>query len=275
VSEFLQRPTASCTVVDTRDRLRFALRHIPGAVRLSWLSYRDGRGRTGKLPADLTRVRRELVVRGITADRPVVVVGDASGRGEDGRVAWMLRYLGYHDTRVLDGGWDGYRSLRRLQGAAGQGARSRAWDQSMPVAPAAALSGELRASIDDVQKAIEPGSDVLLLDTRSPAEWNGSGRYWPPRTGRIPGASHLWFRDLLDRRGCLDRSPGLMERLSRLGATPERAIITYCVAGVRSAHALVMLRALGFRNVRNYDGSWYEWSADRSRPIEHAPRETR
>lgn len=28
-----------------------------------------------------------------------------------------------------------------------------------------------------------------------------------------------------------------------------------------------MNAALGFENVRNYDGSWYEWSADKKRPV--------
>ena len=39
-------------------------------------------------------------------------------------------------------------------------------------------------------------------------------------------------------------------------------MITYCTGGVRSAEAWTMLRALGYADVRNYDGSWFEWSAD-------------
>ncbi len=142
---------------------------------------------------------------------------------------------------------------------------------SPPVRPVARRP-DLRASIDDVQRAIDLGTgragDTLLLDTRSLAEWNGSRRYLPARTGRIPGAIHLEWRALLDQDGRLNRSSTLLQHLSERGITKHRPIIAYCVGGVRSAHALVMLRALGFVDVRNYDGSWYEWSADRTRRVE-------
>jgi 3-mercaptopyruvate sulfurtransferase SseA len=31
----------------------------------------------------------------------------------------------------------------------------------------------------------------------------------------------------------------------------------------------VILRTLGYVDVRNYDGSWFEWSADASRAVSH------
>ena len=39
------------------------------------------------------------------------------------------------------------------------------------------------------------------------------------------------------------------------------------MGGVRSGAAFWALRALGVRDVRNYDGSWYEWAADPRRPV--------
>ncbi len=38
-------------------------------------------------------------------------------------------------------------------------------------------------------------------------------------------------------------------------------VITYCHSGVRSAHTtFVLTELLGYKNVKNYDGSWVEWS---------------
>jgi thiosulfate/3-mercaptopyruvate sulfurtransferase len=52
------------------------------------------------------------------------------------------------------------------------------------------------------------------------------------------------------------------------GVTPDRQIITYCGRGYAASCGLLALRSLGYRNVRLYDGSWTEWSADKSLPVE-------
>lgn len=251
-------------LVDVRNRIRFALGHAPGAVRLSWLAFRNGSGRTGALRADLGSLRRQLATHGLEPSRRIAVYGDAAGGwGEDGRIVWMLRYLGYRHARLLDGGW---RALSPMLSSISTPVP--AGGSVIDVTPT--IDHSLRASAEDVQRIVDAAGDPeapLLIDTRSDSEWAGSRRYWPARTGRIPGAVHLHWRDMLGRNGRLDRTDA-PQRLAAVDAHPARAIVTYCVGGVRSAHMLVMLRALGFANVRNYDGSWYDWSADFSRPIE-------
>ncbi|WP_226883659.1 sulfurtransferase [Allocoleopsis franciscana] len=45
------------------------------------------------------------------------------------------------------------------------------------------------------------------------------------------------------------------------GITPDKEIITYCAVGARAGHIWFVLKyLLGYPNVRNYDGSWNEWS---------------
>ena len=45
-----------------------------------------------------------------------------------------------------------------------------------------------------------------------------------------------------------------------MGLREDDEIIVYCHTGQRSAVAGLALRAAGFTNVRNYLGSWHEWS---------------
>ena len=246
------------SVIDVRSTLAYRLGHVPGAVRISWLQYRDGWGRTGRLPDDQHHLARRLAALGVDSARPVVVYGNArDGWGEEGRVAWMLHYLGHPQVTILDGGWSAWRRAG--------GAVSRTEPELHAGRFAAHPRPETRADADDVRRA--PAAGVAILDTRSAAEWNGSRKYWPKRTGRIPGAVHLEWRDLLTPEGFVDRSPALRERLRALGLTPDRPVIAYCVGGVRSGEAFIVLKALGFRDVRNYDGSWYEWADDERRPI--------
>jgi 3-mercaptopyruvate sulfurtransferase SseA len=44
------------------------------------------------------------------------------------------------------------------------------------------------------------------------------------------------------------------------GITPDNEIIVHCQAGVRSAYVTDTLLGLGFKKVKNYTGSWGEWS---------------
>ena len=52
------------------------------------------------------------------------------------------------------------------------------------------------------------------------------------------------------------------------GLQPEYPIVTYCTAGIRSAHMALVLRMTGFANARNYDASFYEWAGMKDLPLE-------
>lgn len=247
------------TVFDVRSAGDYRRGHVPGAVRVSWLDYRDGWGRTGRLQRDLDRLAERMEALGVDSTCAVIVYGEgADGWGEEGRIAWMLRYLGHSRVAVLDGGIGAWTRAG--------GAMTRAVVPASPGRFHAKLRANERASADDVASAEAFGA--VVLDTRSLDEWQGSRRYWPARTGRIPGAVHLEWSSLLGHDGTLDRSPAMLTRLRAIGLAPDRPVLTYCVGGVRSAFVALALREFGFSDVRNYDGSWYEWAADRTRPVE-------
>lgn len=247
------------TLLDARSASAYNRGHIPRAMHVSWLDHRDGWGRTGRLTGDLHALAAQFADLGVRNDRRVIVYGGADeGWGEEGRIAWTLRYLGHDKVSVLNGGFTAWVE------AEGDVTRASASPQTGDFA--FRLESSLRASADDV--AAGPENGVVIVDTRSADEWNGSRRYFPARTGRIPGAVHLEWTELLDDDGLLDKSSAAYARLRAKGLTTDRPVIAYCVGGVRSAFVTMALHELGFRDVRNYDGSWYEWAADRSRPVE-------
>ena len=53
----------------------------------------------------------------------------------------------------------------------------------------------------------------------------------------------------------------LIKVADRKGLNQKDEVVVYCHSGVRSAHTtFVLTQLLGFENVKNYDGSWTEWS---------------
>ena len=46
------------------------------------------------------------------------------------------------------------------------------------------------------------------------------------------------------------------------GITADKDVVTYCRIGERSSHSWFVLRELlGFKDVKNYDGSWTEYGS--------------
>ncbi len=110
---------------------------------------------------------------------------------------------------------------------------------------------------------------VVILDTRSPAEFSGIDRR-AARGGHIPGAVNMDWSVALDRERNLRLKPAVELRgiLDNLGITPDKEVITHCQTHHRSSHTYLMLKALGYPRTRGYPGSWSEWGNDLELPTE-------
>jgi rhodanese-related sulfurtransferase len=83
----------------------------------------------------------------------------------------------------------------------------------------------------------------LLLDVRTQKEWNVS---------HLPGARRV--------------DPSASVETVAAGLAKDTPIVTYCAVGYRSGDLATRLRAAGFTNVRNLEGSIFEW-ANEHRPL--------
>jgi rhodanese-related sulfurtransferase len=83
----------------------------------------------------------------------------------------------------------------------------------------------------------------VLLDVRTPDEWNVS---------HLPGARRV--------------DPNTSAETVVADLPKEMPIVTYCAVGYRSGEMADRLRALGFSNVRNLEGSIFQW-ANEHRPL--------
>ncbi|MGL5100821.1 MAG: sulfurtransferase, partial [Fusobacteriaceae bacterium] len=90
--------------------------------------------------------------------------------------------------------------------------------------------------------------------------------------GRIPGAVWVEWTEALDKNKDMKSYDELVALFTKAGVTPDKEILAYCQSAVRSAHTTFVLRELlGYPKVKNYDGSWIEWSrevAKNNAPVE-------
>ena len=132
----------------------------------------------------------------------------------------------------------------------------------------------LRAFRDDILPRLgDP--ELALVDVRSPAEFNGEV-IAPPgmtetaqRAGHIPGAASVPWATQVREDGTFKSADELAALYAAKGVTADRDIVAYCRIGERSSLSwFVLHELLGYRRVRNYDGSWTEWGSMVGVPIE-------
>lgn len=244
------------TIVDARPARAYARGHIPGAVSTPWQYFADMTGKPGE-PGWGTLLAKEVLseklsAKGISPQKPVVVYSKTPGWGEDGRIAWMLLMAGFTDVRMLDGG------VRAWKQAGGPLVKS-AEEPVKVLTEVNNLDEGYTASTDWIRAHME---EIVLVDSRTRAEFLGARKYGEARGGRLPGAILVPFEEMFDKEKRIRPTQELRELFAKAGIEPEDRVVVYCTGGIRSAHMVLILRMAGFPYAANYDASFYEWAGN-------------
>src|SRR5882724_449292 len=245
-----------------RGRSEYAASHIPGARFLHLDEDLSGRktGRNGRHPLPDPDTLMEKLGRAGVDSRKQIVAYDAQGGMVAARLWWLLRWLGHLPVAVLDGGWNQWLAEDRPQTAEVPRPNptrfaGRAWDHFW-------------VGADFVREYL--GDETTgLIDARAPDRFRGQNETIDPVGGRIPGARNRYYRDNLDASGRFKSPEALAREFGAvLGADDPQEVVSYCGSGVSACHNLLAMEVAGLRGARLYPGSWSEWCADPSRPVE-------
>lgn len=239
--------------------------HVPGAYPWKWKEMLwEAPKRDFPSPQEFAR---RLGAAGIDNDTTVVFYGEGVQFGI--YAWWVFRYCGHEKVRVLDGAR--YRWAEEGRPLSTEVPPSRKPRTYTPVKRVE----RMRILRDDVLKSLDqPG--IVLLDGRSPEEYRGE-RVGAPGTpdsgamcyGRIPGARHVFFENLLTSNKSLKSRDELQAVFDTSGADPGKDIIAYCRLSHRATVLYFALtEILGLERVKVYDGSWTEWGNLVGFPVE-------
>ena len=187
-------------------------------------------------------------------DATRVVLYDTSGGPWAARVWWMLRWVGFDNAALLDGGFNAWTSA----------------DYPLSTEPASesvrtitvALRPNLIVEKDEVRAAIDDDS-VNIIDALSEEHYRGDFAMYD-RPGHIPTASNVSSSSLTGESGQF-KSEAELKLL--FVSDPDKRTITYCGGGIAASTDAFIMTRLGYEDVAVYTASLQEWAADPNYPL--------
>jgi thiosulfate/3-mercaptopyruvate sulfurtransferase len=257
-------------VIDTRDADAFRAGHIRGAVNVheifTFLASSSPEGME-----DLRMEFRSIFGDAGLSGKELAVVYEQSmdtGLGQSCRGYFLLQFLGYPRTALLHGGLDAWIAGGLPVSREMSAPTPKTFPNNMAGSHLIVDATEMLAAVDN--------PNIVKLDVRDVDEWMGysSSPYgvdFSPRKGRIPESIWLeWYRMM--KPGpvgpVFKNKKEILAECRTVGIFEDTPVILYCFKGSRTSNTFVALREAGIMDVRNYFGSWNEWSQDSSLPIE-------
>lgn len=260
-TEWVSQNKNNIKIIDARGKA-YKLGHIPGSIEVNWKSLSNMDAKFGSekwgTVLEIDDLSKKLNELGIKSTDEIVVYSKTKGAwGEDGRIYWTLEMAGFKNLHILDGGIEKWKEEKR---------KTTFFKTKYPKTTNSILRWDNSRNITTDQ-LIEEFNDLVIIDTREKDEYLGATKFGEARGGHIKGAINIPFNLFLEKDGTLKDSKTIEKILESNGVENTAKIVTYCTAGIRSAHMQVVLEELGY-NARNYDSSFYRWAAIKSLKLE-------
>lgn len=264
--DWLQQHLTNVKIIDLRPQQDYEMGHVPHSINIPYdLLTREKNGVAGFVitPAQFKQVMEQ---HGVKNSDTVVLYGDWSFLYSM-RVYWIFDVYAHEKTKVLDGGLQAWQtSQKKLSTVTPKITPSQ---YTVNVNPSV-LSTKFRTFM------ASKNNQYVLVDARDSDQYNGK-QSLTNRYGHIPSAINIPWVDLINQRNEKDgynklKIPSSLKDLStlqkRFAEIPlDKKVIVYCNGGQESSVIYFAMKELG-RKASLYDGSWYEWSADKNLPIE-------
>ncbi|MTI21501.1 sulfurtransferase [Fulvivirga sp. RKSG066] len=244
----------SVVVIDMRKPEAYQKQHIPGAVNIWRTDIQENTLPYGGIIASKSQLEDLLGKHGISRDHFLVIYDDKASC-DAARLWWVLDFYGFNNVALLHGGVKAWQTVGQLT-------------HEKTIRPQSKFTFQENYSSSrfvDLKEliAIYKDTTIVIIDSRTEDEYNGyymkTGAY---DSGKIPGSIHIdWASNVDYEKQLFKTIDDIKTNYTSNMIDSGSNIVVYCHSGVRSAHTtFVLTQLLGYNNVKNYDGSWTEWT---------------
>ncbi len=175
------------------------------------------------------------------------------------RFWWMLRWLGFDNAALLDGGFDKWEAEGRpVSTEPGSYPQGKFTLKPRP---------DLFVGKEEMLAAIGDGAACSVNALEPDLHAGRNPRYG--RAGRIPGSVGAPASALVDpKTKALVAPEKAVALFQSVGAEPGKRILNYCGGGIAATLDAFVQYQLGYPDIAVYDASMSEWATDDSLPIE-------
>lgn len=250
--------------VGDNDNSVYARTHIEGAQFINWKTELANSSESKLKNGVVTRTNFDKVLKrlGVTSKSTVVLYAEAKSGLKATWGAWVFNLYGVPDVRILDGGLPKWTSTG--------GATTFAATVAKPTGTfsATVASSKLRAKIEEVIANAKRKSSLraVIVDTRDSASFEGKAAGTnlgtAAKSGHIASAKTVPTASILNVDGTFKSAVEIKAAYAAVGVNKDTKVILYCGTGLlASASWFALTQILGNNNVKNYDGSWFEFAA--------------
>jgi thiosulfate/3-mercaptopyruvate sulfurtransferase len=233
--------------------------HIPGARFFDIDEVSDHRSELPHMVPPVEKFMSRMRKLGV-GDGHQIVVYDGAGLFSAARVWGLFRLMGKTDIAVLDGGFPKWQA----EGRAIEDLPPIVRDRHMTVT----RQNQMVKDVTQVASASKLG-DYVIVDARAPERFRGDAP--EPReglrSGHIPNARNVFYRDLLAPDGTLKSNDAMADVFRQAGVDLSKPAILSWGAGVTAAVRALAMERMGKFDHAIYDGSWSEWGTFHDLPI--------
>lgn len=262
VKSFLASGREDVRIVDASPLREYRSAHLPNATHAFWEDTVDANYPVfGAVVTQGFEQRQRLEIVGRIGVHPGnrIVVYDRQGGFRAARIVWFLRFLGFPNVALLDGG-------------------PAAWQ---------AIDGDLLSGVvgvPNVEPIVDPQDgyyvvtealrqrlflgNTQVVDARTDEDRQDTlGGQLP--LGQIPGSIRLPWNSLIDpAKGALLNDSTIRSLIESAGITDDSDIVIVARFGTDTALTWLVLKSLGFTNVLTYDRGWVEWASTPELPVD-------
>jgi thiosulfate/3-mercaptopyruvate sulfurtransferase len=253
--ELILAKQKNLTIVDTRSFNEYLNGHIPGAINVELMQYHWNDTSKQGIKGFNKQMRQLLSNIGIS-DKTLLVFYDNISGPSASRGIWLSLYFSHKKVAMLDGGFTTWKKENKPIETKTQPLRYCQIEET--------IDETILADFRTLIEVIKQKKKNQIIDSRSFKEYSGE-QIRAIRGGHIPSAINIEWKENLS----MDKFKSFAEIKKLYSAfSKNQEIITYCQGGYRAANTFVVLKELGFKNVKMYLGSWNEWGNNITLPLE-------